>query len=76
MCRGRAWHRRAGQAFEVGGPDVGDGTTTKFIRRGLSRAATGWLDCQDEAPVAEPLVVRSGPGPGGNASSLMNEPAA
>ena len=56
MCRGRAWHRRAGQAFEVGGPDVGDGTTTKFIRRGLSRAATGWRDCQDEAPVAEPLV--------------------
>lgn len=46
-----------GQAFEIGGPDVADGTTAKFIRRGLSRAATGWPGCQDEAPEAELLAV-------------------
>ena len=57
MWRGRAWRRRAGQAFELGGPDVADGTTAKFIRRGLSRAATGWPGCQDEAPEAELLAV-------------------
>ena len=34
----------------LGEPDVVDGTTAKFIRRGLSRAATGWPGCQDEAP--------------------------
>src|SRR5271157_3846343 len=40
MWRGRARRGRAGQAFELGGPDVVDGTTAKFIRCGLSRAAT------------------------------------
>ena len=57
MSRGRAWRRRASQAFELGGPDMVDGTTAKFIRRGLSRAATGWPGCQDEAPAAELLAV-------------------
>ena len=27
MWRGRAWRRRAGQAFKLSGPDVADGTT-------------------------------------------------
>ena len=57
MWRGRAWRGRAGQAFELGGPDVADVTTAKFIRRGLSRAATGWPGCQDEAPDVELLAV-------------------
>ena len=57
MWRGRAWRRRAGQAFELGEPDVVDGTTAKFFRRGPSRAATGWPGCQDEAPDAELLAV-------------------
>jgi len=43
MWRGRAWHGRPSQAFELGEPDVADETNAKFIRRGLSRAATGWL---------------------------------
>jgi len=46
MWRGRARRGRAGQAFKLGGPDVADGTTANFIRRGLSRAATGWPGCQ------------------------------
>ena len=41
MWHSRAGRGRAGQAFNLGGPDVADGTTAKFIRRGLSRAATG-----------------------------------
>ena len=48
---------RTGQAFELGKPDLADGTTAKFIRRGLSRAATGWPGCQDEAPEEELLAV-------------------
>ena len=36
---------------------MADGTTAKFIRRGLSRAATRWPGCQDEAPEAELLAV-------------------
>jgi hypothetical protein len=31
MWRGRAWRRRAGQAFELGGPDVADGTTANSL---------------------------------------------
>ena len=57
MWHSRAGRGRAGQAFNLGGPDVADGTTAKFIRRGLSRAATGWPGCQDEAPEAELLAV-------------------
>jgi hypothetical protein len=57
MWRVVTWRERAGQAFELGEPDVVDGTTAKFIRRGLSRAATGWPGCQDEAPDAELLAV-------------------
>ena len=34
MWRDEARCGRAGQAFELGEPDVADGTTTKFIRRG------------------------------------------
>jgi hypothetical protein len=41
LWRDRAWRRRAGQAFKLGGPDVADGTTAMFIHRRLSRAATG-----------------------------------
>jgi alpha-D-ribose 1-methylphosphonate 5-triphosphate synthase subunit PhnG len=57
MWRCRARRGRAGQAFKLGGPDVTGGATAKFIRRGLSRAATGWPGCQDEAPEAELLAV-------------------
>ncbi len=57
MWRDEARCGRAGQAFELGEPDVADGTTTKFIRRGVSRAATGWAGCQDKAPHAELLAV-------------------
>ena len=41
MWRGLARRKRPSQAFELGEPDVADETTAKFIRRGLSRAATG-----------------------------------
>ncbi len=34
MWRGRTWRGRAGQAFELGEPDVADGTTAEFIRCG------------------------------------------
>ena len=34
-----------------------DGTTAKFLHRGLSRATTGWPGCQGEAPDAELLAV-------------------
>jgi len=57
MWRDRAWRGRTSQAFEIGGPDVADWTTARFIRRGLSRAAIGWPGCQDEAPEAELLAV-------------------
>ena len=57
MWRVVTWRRRAGQAFELGGPDVADGTTARFIRRGLSRAATGWPGCQTEPRRAGILAV-------------------
>ena len=44
-------------ATYLGKPDLADGTTAKFIRRGLSRAATGWPGCQDEASEEELLAV-------------------
>jgi hypothetical protein len=57
MWCSRRWRGRAGLAFELGEPDVVDGTTAKFIHRGLSRASTGWPGCQDEAPDSELLAV-------------------
>jgi hypothetical protein len=57
LWRGRAWHERACQAFEFGGPDVIDRTTASLFRREPSRAATGWPGRQDEAPDAELLAV-------------------
>ena len=71
MWHSRAGRGRAGQAFNLGGPDVADGTTAKFIRRGLSRAA------QDDQAARTKLLggaaCGSGPGPGANASSPTNE---
>jgi len=55
--RNRVWRGRAGQAFEVGELDVEGGTTARFIRRGRSRAATGWPSCQDESRRAGMLAV-------------------
>ncbi len=54
--RGRAWHKRACQAFDFDEPDVVDGTTAKFLHHELSRATAGWPGCQDESPHAELLA--------------------
>ena len=34
MCRGQAWRGRAVQAFELGEPDVADGTTANSLAAG------------------------------------------
>ena len=52
-----------------------DGTTAKFLHRGLSRATTGWPGCQGEAPDAELLAVLD-QSLGSTRDSLMNKPAA
>jgi len=44
-------------AFSLGGNQNLEGLAHDTISRGLSRAATGWPGCQDEAPDAELLAV-------------------
>ena len=75
IWRGRAWHGRAGQAFEL----VESGMVDRATANSSPRTATGHK--QDDQivktkPLTRKLLAGSGSEPGANASPLFKEPAA
>jgi hypothetical protein len=74
MWRGQAWRGRGGQAFGLGELGVMEGTTANSLAAS-HHGPPGWPGRQRKAP-REGLLADPGPGPGANASTLTNEPAA